>query len=381
MLGLLFACIAGSAPAPEAIAQDPSPEHRFASQQLRSRLEAQTTAAVRYRVRHDFRFVDRVADSGITFRHRIVDDAGRTYKPAHYDHGNGLAVADVDGDGLPDLYFTTQLGRNQLWRNLGGGRFEDITEAAGVGWEAPIAVGASFADIDNDGDPDLFVTTVRKGNRLFENSGGGRFRDITREAGLEYSGHSSGAVFFDADNDGLLDLLVTNVGVYTEDRVGPGGYYLALADAFQGHLHPARTEYSRLYRNVGGRKFEPAPRSWGFRDGSWSGDATFADVNGDGFPDLYLVNMQGDDHLYENQGGKGFVERTSRYFPKTPWGAMGAKFFDYDLDGRFDLFVTDMHSDMTRPQTEQALSFRVDIEKAKSEAWCSAQWPDSYYQG
>src|SRR4051812_25912534 len=82
---------------------------------------------------HDFRFTDRRSDSGITFQHHIVADAGRTYKAAHYDHGNGLAIADVDGDGRTDVYFVNQVGGNQLWRNLGGGRFEDITAAAAVG--------------------------------------------------------------------------------------------------------------------------------------------------------------------------------------------------------------------------------------------------------
>src|SRR5262245_50281801 len=76
---------------------------------------------------HDFQFTDRVAASGITFKHAIVDDAGKTYKAAHYDHGNGVAIADVDGDGLSDIYFVSQVGGNQLWKNAGGGKFQDIT--------------------------------------------------------------------------------------------------------------------------------------------------------------------------------------------------------------------------------------------------------------
>ena len=117
------------------------------------------------------------------------------------------------------------------------------------------------------------------------------------------------------------------------------------------------------------------------RDGSWSGDATFVDLNQDRYPDLYVLNMQGDNHYYENQSGKGFVEKTASYFPKTPWGAMGVKFFDFNQDGLMDLFVTDMHSDMTKPQTEKALNFRLDIEKAKSEAFCAVQWTEDYLQG
>jgi len=82
---------------------------------------------------HDFRFRESPDAGGITFVHRFVDDAGRDYKPVQYDHGSGVAAADVDGDGRLDLYLTTQLGENQLWRGLGGGRFEEITRRAGVG--------------------------------------------------------------------------------------------------------------------------------------------------------------------------------------------------------------------------------------------------------
>jgi hypothetical protein len=330
---------------------------------------------------YDFHFTNQIEQSNISFEHRVVDDAGKFYKAAHYDHGNGVAVADVDGDGLFDIYFTSQLGKNELWRNTGGGKFEDITERAGVSLAGQISVAAAFADVDNDGAPDLFVTTVRHGNHLFRNLGGGKFKDITKEAGVEYSGHSSGIVFFDFDNDGLLDLFVLNVGVYTMSQKGNGDYYVAYPDAFSGHLFPDRTEYKKLYKNLGGAKFREVSEGMGLHDGSWSGDATFTDLNNDGYPDLYLVNMEGDDHYYENDHGKKFVEKTSNYFRKTPWGAMGVKFFDYNRDGLLDLFVTDMHSDMTKQQNDEALRFRRDVEKRKSEAYCSAQWTEQYLQG
>src|SRR5205823_11974856 len=133
-----------------------------------------------------------------------------------------------------------------------------------------IAVTASFADIDNDGDPDLFVTTVRHGNHLFENLGQGRFRDITKEAGLDYTGHSSGAVFFDFDNDGLLDLFLVNVGIYTSDEKGRGGFYLAYPDAFASHLKPERSEASILYRNLGGGKFKDVSKEMNLQHRGWS---------------------------------------------------------------------------------------------------------------
>jgi hypothetical protein len=92
--------------------------------------------------------------------------------------------------------------------------------------------------------------------------------------------------------------------------------------------------------------------------------------------------MEGDNHYFENQGGKRFVDKTAAYFPKTPWGAMGIKFFDFNQDGLFDLFVTDMHSDMTSLQTAKGLrDFGTSFEKRKSEDWCSTENGDAYYQG
>src|SRR4051812_5889756 len=312
--------------------------------QTRAAQENQLAAASA--VMHDFRFTDRVRESGIDFQNRVVDDAGKTYKLAHYDHGSGVCAADVDGDGLADVYMVTQLGTNELWKNQGSGRFTNITRSAGLEMPDAIAVGCSFADIDNDGDPDLFVTTVRHANHLFENLGGGRFRDITQTAGVGYVGHSSGAVFFDYDGDGKLDLFVANVGVYTSDQRGPGGFFVGLRDAFMGHLHPERAESSILYRNMGGNRFSDVTTATGLVDKSWSGDATALDINDDGFPDLYVLDMQGGDHVWLNDSGERFRDATARYFPKTSWGSMGVKSFDFNGDGRQDLFVTSMHPDM-----------------------------------
>jgi len=312
---------------------------------LAVRKQQQSETVDQFKVFYQFQFEDKLAQSGITFVNHIVDDAASSYQPAHYDHGNGIAVADVDGDGLYDIYFLSQTGGNELWKNLGGGKFRNITAEAGVGVPGRISVAASFADIDNDGDPDLFVTTVRGGNLLFENDGHGHFRDITREAGIDGAAHSSGAVFFDYDHDGLLDLLVCNVGNYTFERKGAQGEYVARPDAFAGHMFPERYEFPVLYRNLGHNHFKDVTAEAGLKPLGWAGDATFVDLNQDGWPQLYILNMMGANHFFENRQGK-FSEQTKKYFPRTSWGAMGVKFFDYDNDGRMDLFVTDMHSDM-----------------------------------
>src|SRR5690349_12832362 len=257
---------------------------------LKERARQEADLAARSAVMHDFQFTDRRDASGITFQNRVVDDAAKDYKLVHYDHGNGLCAADVDGDGLPDLYFVTQLGTSELWKNLGHGRFVNVTAQAGLAMPDEIAVGCAFGDIDNDGDPDLFVTTVRHGNRLFENLGGGKFRDITTTSGVAYSGHSAGALFFDYDRDGKLDLFVANVGVFTSNTRGAGGYYVGLNDAFVGHLHPERAEASILYHNLGNNHFQDVSRKNGLLDLSWSGDAAALDVNSDGFPDLFILD-------------------------------------------------------------------------------------------
>jgi enediyne biosynthesis protein E4 len=346
------------------------PDEDMGKDSLPARRKAQLEAARQFKVFYRFQFADRLKESGITFRYRAVDDVTKHMRMGHYDHGSAVAVADIDGDGLFDIYFLNQVGGNELWKNLGDGRFKNITAEAGVGLQGRVSVAAAFADIDNNGDQDLFVTTVRGRNALFENDGHGHFKDITEQAGLGLAAHSSGAFFFDYDNDGLLDLLVCNVGKYTYDDKGPDGEYVGIPNAFSGHLYPERFEYPVLYKNMGHNYFKDVTAEVGLHPHGWCGDASFSDLNGDGYPDIFFLNMQGHSHYYENEGGKKFVEKTGQYFPKTPWGAMGLKFFDFDNDGRADLFIVDMHSDMSQePGTEN--------EKLKS----SITWDDSYIQG
>lgn len=327
--------------------------------QLARRAEMQHATADQIDVFHAFAFADRLEASGIRFRHKIVDDGGKAYKMVHYDHGNGLAIADVDGDGFFDVYFVNQVGANALWRNRGDGTFEDVTQAAGVGLDPVVSVTAAFADIDNDGDPDLFVTVVREGNFLFENDGTGRFTDISEAAGVRLAGHASGAVFFDYNRDGRLDLFVTNVGQYTtgervpiqgrtrfDDQEGEYAYYVGFGDSTMGQLIPERDEFNVLYQNAGGNRFVDVTQAIGVGGDGWSGDVVSWDVNEDGWPDLYVLNMNGDDEYYENDAGQRFVWKTADVFRRTPYGSMGVTVFDYNNDGRMDLYLTDMHSDM-----------------------------------
>jgi len=328
---------------------------------------------------HDFTLTDRLPESGITFAQQATADSGKDWIPVHYDHGNSVSVADVDGDGLLDVLFTTQIGNNGLWRNKGDGTFEDITwSSMKGGLFDKISVAGSFADMDNDGDADLYVTTVRGGNVLYENDGSGVFEDVTDASGLGHVGHSGAAVLFDYNKDGLLDVFLLNIGRYTSDQKSPhGNYYVGLKDGFAGHVKPERNEPHILFENKGGNRFEDVSEKVGLEDTTWSGAALPVDFDGDGWTDLYIVNMQGLDAYYENDGGKRFVRRDREVFPRTSWGAMGAQSFDYDNDGDMDLYVTDMHSDMPVSFERQNMT---DFDLKDEQTRFPLPWPPSFLQ-
>lgn len=318
------------------------------------RMGEQKKAAANYKVFHDFQFTNEIERSKITFQHLSNPDGGKTHKPVHYDHGNGLTIADVDNDGLHDIYFVSQVGKGELWRNLGNGQFEDITAKSGLDVTGSRScVSASFADIDNDGDADLAVSVIRDGNLLFENQGGGVFKDISKSAKVDFHSHASGICFLDFNKDGLLDIFETSIGVYTtgekrefEKNGKKYSYWVGVKDGFAGHLKPERFEKSILYQNMGNNVFKNVTSAMGIDDHSWCGDAVAFDPNDDGYPDLYVTNMQGLDEYYENDGGKRFIKKSREIFPNTSWGSMGVDVFDFDNDGLQDLYVTDMHSDM-----------------------------------
>src|SRR5213593_2400324 len=128
-------------------------------------------------------FQECARDVGIKFRMQFLpSEQGEKFKFNLYDHGCGVAVGDFDGDGHDDIFFCNQLGKCALYKNKGDGTFEDVTEQAGVGLGDRICVAATWADYDNDGRQDLFVTSTRGGNVLFKNLGNGKFKDVTKEA-------------------------------------------------------------------------------------------------------------------------------------------------------------------------------------------------------
>lgn len=289
---------------------------------------------------------DIMPESGIDFR--MLQPPAEKFKVNLYDHGCGVAVADYDGDGDDDVLFLKQLGMNGLYRNRGDGTFDNVTREAGpLALTDRICVGAAFGDYDNDGDQDLYITSTRGGNALFENQGGGRFRDVTKRAGVGLVAHSQTPAFFDYDNDGFLDLFVTNSARWTTAQYDEKERYYPGAGLIWTHVfNPDDREYNVLYRNNRDGTFTDATAKAGLAGKGWSGDVAVFDYDDDGRLDLFVTNMFGTGQLYRNQGDGRFEDVTPQTLGKTSLGAIGAKAFDFNNDGRLDLFITDMHSDM-----------------------------------
>jgi hypothetical protein len=291
-------------------------------------------------------FRDALPGSGIAFR--MQQGPIEQFKANLYDHGCGVAVADYDGDGYDDVLFLNQFGQNGLYRNRGNGIFDKVAEVtAPLALDDRICVGAAFGDYDNDGDQDLYITSTRGGNVFFENQGGGRYTDATERAGVGLVAHSQTPAFIDYDNDGYLDLFVTNTARWTSEEYDQAGRYYPGADLIWAHvLEPEDREFNVLYRNNRDGTFTDVTAEAGLSGKGWGGDVAAFDFDEDGRLDLLVTNMFGTSQLYHNDGRGHFDDVTAETLGKTSWGAIGAKAFDFDNDGHLDLFVTDMHSDM-----------------------------------
>ena len=282
-------------------------------------------------------------------------------------NGAGLATGDTDGDGLPDLYFCSLSGESRLFRNQGGFRFLDVTREAGVGLPGLVTRGAVFSDIDGDGDLDLLVSTLANGVVCLLNDGKGKFTDFTSRAGTASRLGSVTMALADIDGNGTLDLYVANYR--SEDIRDRGQVQLNLVKGqmvvppkLRDRLTVVQNqvlefgEPDSLLLNNGQGRFLPASWTDGtFQDEDgknlaappldWGLTATFRDINGDGFPDLYVCNdYWTPDRIWLNDGRGRFRALPRLALRETSSSSMGVDFADIDRDGHLDFIVTDMLS-------------------------------------
>ena len=302
-------------------------------------------------------FVDVTESTGIEFRNA---SSGTSQKYLMESMVGGVAAFDFDRDGLLDLYFVNGAALqdpmpagqapdksdprfwNRLYRNEGGWRFTDVTQAAGVPDEH-YGQGVAVGDYDNDGHPDLFLANFG-GNTLYRNRGDGTFEDVTEFAGVRGGGWSAAAGFLDYDRDGYLDLFVTR---YLQWSFAGNPWCGERKPGYRAYCHPKQFEpiTHLVYRNRGDGSFENASAATGFDAVPGKGlGIAFADYDRDGWPDVLVANDSFPQQLFRNLQGSGFDEvallsgmaydDNGRAF-----AGMGADFADYDNDGFSDVFI------------------------------------------
>ncbi|MBI2949073.1 MAG: CRTAC1 family protein, partial [Verrucomicrobia bacterium] len=284
--------------------------------------------------------------------------------------GAGVCIGDYDLDGKADIYITNYDRGNRLYRNLGHWRFEDVTHKARVSGAGRWCGGATFADVDNDGDLDLYVCVFGAANLLYVNQGDGTFREEAKAFGLDFAGASVMAAFGDYDRDGLLDAYLVTGRLTLEKnhrvpsssreafqrgaieatsdgkiRVSPAYRELFAAiskgDGRSELIIAGQTDY--LFHNSAARRFTVVNEAAGISGYHIGLAALWWDYNEDGFPDLYVSNdYKGPDQLYRNNGNGTFSDITPNALPAVPWSSMGSDIADINNDQRIDLFATDM---------------------------------------
>jgi hypothetical protein len=278
--------------------------------------------------------------TGVTFANTLPEKPDfNILNYLYYYNGGGVAVGDIDGDGLPDLYFTSNLGPNKLYRNKGNYQFEDITDKAGVADSIGWKTGVTMADVNGDGKVDIYVSGadylgLHGRNVLYINNGDGTFTDRTKEYGLDHVGYNTQALFFDYDGDGDLDMYLLDHSTHTERMI---------ASQTQRGANSPRTS-DRLFRNDGGH-FTDVTDTAGLHDGidGYGLGIVASDFNNDGCPDIYVANdFQGNDYLYINNCNGTFTESIAKATGHTSRFSMGVDAADFNNDGRTDIISLDM---------------------------------------
>src|SRR5256884_162583 len=283
--------------------------------------------------------------TGVRFANTITTtDSENVQTDVYVYNGAGVAIGDIDNDGLPDIFFSGNMVSSRLYLNKGNMRFDDVTQAAGVGTKR-WATGATMVDINNDGYLDIYVsvsgpewsTGKERANLLFLNNGNRTFTEAAAQYGIADTGFTTHAVFLDYNGDGCLDLFLLNNSPKDFSRA-------------EATLHPAGLRstspsgYNQLYRNNCDGTFTNVSEQAGIlRQVGYGLGVAIADFNGDGRPDIYVSNdVAPNDVLYINNGDGTFTDKAARWLKHTSLAGMGVDVADFNNDGWPDIVQVDM---------------------------------------
>ncbi len=282
------------------------------------------------------------SQSNIEFSNDLVFDKDfNIFKYRNYYNGGGVGLIDYNNDGLLDIYLVANMATNKLYKNKGDFEFEDVTETAGVGGIHAWSTGVTVADVNGDGWPDIYLCNSgdvkgdNKQNELFINNGDGTFDEKAESYGLADHGFSIHAAFFDYDKDGDLDMYLVNNSYKAIGSFNLMDNQRSVRDPLGG---------DKLFRNEGGKFVDASEEAgiFGSEIGFGMG-VTVADIDNDGWLDIYVSNDFFDrDYLYFNNQKGGFVEKLEEQIKSLSAAAMGADIADFNNDGNLEIFVTDM---------------------------------------
>ena len=288
------------------------------------------------------------SETDVSFANTITTtDSLNAQSDPYVYNGAGVGIGDIDNDGLPDIFFAGNMVSSRLYRNKGGMRFEDITEKAGVTTKR-WATGVTMVDLNNDGYLDIYVSVSgpawsrgeQRANLLFVNNGNGTFTEEAAQYGVADTGFTTHAVFLDYNRDGCLDLFLLNNSPKDFTR-GVTGNPSGMRGATPG-------SYNELYRNdcIGGKpgKFTNVSKEAGIlRDAGYGLGVAVADLNGDGWPDIYVSNdIAPNDVVYVNNRDGTFTNEAARWLKHTSYAGMGVDIADFNDDGWPDIVQADM---------------------------------------